>query len=1027
MNESILNSLMQLYALIVYANKEVDSFIARGFVESYLKKYFNKIIVGQQLAIFDFHLEDIGKKEKANRDLKTKFSLIVLRICEEINKELHQKQKLLVIINLLQFIKHWKTISIDGFGSEGFASEIVETVALVFKFEEQEFKDLKAFIYDQIYKIESKDNLIVINDNPFIVLKGITKYSKPGIEGQLYVYHISSTNTFLFSYIGKEELLLNNRTIFPNHVYLLEKGVAIKGEGFDPLYYSEIVAQYLFTKDKLKIDLHAQEIEFTFPNSSNGIHALSFSGHSGQMIGIMGGSGTGKSTLINLLNGNYKLKNGNILINGHDLHENEMNFEGIIGYIPQDDLLIDELTVFENLYFSAKLCFGNLSKQEISEKVEKLLVELDLFDAKDLKVGNPLNKYISGGQRKRLNIALELIREPYLLFVDEPTSGLSSTDSENVIELLKEQALNGKLLVINIHQPSSTIFKQFDKLLLMDKGGYPIYFGDPVEAIVYVKKEAKHVDATESECHCCGNVDPDKILETIEQKDIDEFGKFSKHRRIKPEDWYQRFRSNINLNHDEKILVNDLPEITSQIPGFINQFVTFFQRNLLAKIADKQYMLIGLLISPVLALILSFLTKYFSEHNNGMHNYLFSENENIPAYIFMSIIVSLFVGLTVSAEEIVSDRKILKRESFLNLSWASYLNAKILFLFILSAIQSLSYVVIGNLILEIKGLNFVYFIVLFSTSCFANLTGLNISAGFKSVVTIYVLIPLILVPQILLSGVIVKFDKLHYSLASKENVPVVGDLMASRWSYEAIMVTQFKENNYQKHFYHISKQISDASFKINYVLPELQKSTERLLNQKEEIKSLDWKNISRMIEVELGIIHSIYNISPPEFIISLSQTEISEDLLKQILNYIINLKSRIVKHTDKLLSEKDKIYRNLENETGRKELLKLKHTYNNERLKEFVTNSREMKRIKKTEKRLIQKFEPVYLTPKSKIGRAHFFSPEKVIGENVFSTLTFNVMVLWLMCIFLYIMLYYNILFKLIGYIEQKSRKKKRN
>ena len=103
----------------------------------------------------------------------------------------------------------------------------------------------------------------------------------------------------------------------------------------------------------------------------------------------------------------------------------------------------------------------------------RVLMDIDLIGIKNLAVGDPINKYISGGQRKRLNIALELIREPSVLFADEPTSGLSSMDSEMVMLLLKEQTLKGRLVIVNIHQPSSDIYKLFDKLLIMDKGGYP--------------------------------------------------------------------------------------------------------------------------------------------------------------------------------------------------------------------------------------------------------------------------------------------------------------------------------------------------------------------------------------------------------------------------------------------------------------------------------------------------------------------------------------------------------------------------
>ena len=153
------------------------------------------------------------------------------------------------------------------------------------------------------------------------------------------------------------------------------------------------------------------------------------------------------------------------------------------------------------------------------------------------------------------------------------------------------------------------------------------------------------------------------------------------------------------------------------------------------------------------------------------------------------IITSLFFGMMVSSEEIVKDRKLLKRESFLNLSWFSYLNSKIMILFIISAIQTISFVVIGNLILDIRGMIWPYWLILFTTSCTANLLGLNLSSAFNSVITIYILIPFFIIPQLLFSGVLVKFDKLHIGRTStREYVPVLGDIMTARWSFEAMAV-----------------------------------------------------------------------------------------------------------------------------------------------------------------------------------------------------------------------------------------------
>jgi ABC transport system ATP-binding/permease protein len=236
--------------------------------------------------------------------------------------------------------------------------------------------------------------------------------------------------------------------------------------------------------------LSAINIEYRYPLSQNGIRPFSFSEESGQLIGIMGVSGSGKSTLLNVLNGKLKPRKGKILINSNDIHRDAAKIEGQIGFVPQDDLLIEELSVYQNLYYNAKLCFGNLKEERISEIVEKVLKDLGLDEIRDLKVGNPLNKFISGGQRKRLNIGLELMREPSILFIDEPTSGLSSLDSDMVMALLKEQAVKGKLVIANIHQPSSDNFKLLDKLWVIDKGGYPIYTGNPLEAVVISKPSA---------------------------------------------------------------------------------------------------------------------------------------------------------------------------------------------------------------------------------------------------------------------------------------------------------------------------------------------------------------------------------------------------------------------------------------------------------------------------------------------------------------------------------------------------------
>jgi hypothetical protein len=278
----------------------------------------------------------------------------------------------------------------------------------------------------------------------------------------------------------------------------------------------------------------------------------------------------------------------------------------------------------------------------------------------------------------------------------------------------------------------------FDKLWLLDKGGFMVYDGDPVEALVYFKTETSQANAAESECPNCGNVETDNILHILEVKVIDNSGYPGKERQVSPKEWYEKYRKKMMPVFKKLPEKTAVPPSNFRIPERIEQIRIFIQRNLTRKLADKQYMFINLLEAPLLAFILGYISK-FTE--NGA--YSFEQNKNYSVFLFMSIVVALFMGLTVSAEEIFRDRKLLEREKFLNLSRLSYLVSKINFLFALSAIQTLTFVVVSSLILEVKGMLFQQWIILFSTACFGNILGLNVSAGMRTAVSIYILIPLI--------------------------------------------------------------------------------------------------------------------------------------------------------------------------------------------------------------------------------------------------------------------------------------------
>ncbi|MES2733931.1 MAG: ABC transporter permease, partial [Bacteroidota bacterium] len=631
-------------------------------------------------------------------------------------------------------------------------------------------------------------------------------------------------------------------------------------------------------------------------------------------------------------------------------------------------------------------------------------------------------KGISGGQRKRLNIGLELLRQPSVLFLDEPTSGLSSRDSENILDLLRELTMLGKLIFVVIHQPSSELFKMFDRLLVLDTGGYQVYYGDPVEAVVYFKTLANQVNKELGACPTCGNVNSEQIFNIIEGKIIDEYGHSTTLRRTSPETWYKHFRQNIRLPGLKPS--PEKPENTLNIPSRWNQFSIFVARDWLSKWHNTQYLVINLLQAPLLAFIMAYIVRYYkTDELTQLGVYTFADNLNIPSFLFMSIIISLFMGLTISAEEIIRDAKILKREAFLNLSRNSYLLSKVFILFGFSAFQALAYTLISNWIIGIQGMTLTYWVVYFSCFCFANMLGLNISATFKSVITIYILIPILLIPQLVLGGIVIAFDQINPEINRPDEVPLVGDLMASRWALEALAVSQFKDNPFERHFYETDKVMANASFKRDYLIPTLSSKLEYAIQSHQSVEPAEKSSLAKSLPLLYNEIRKEMDITPTIRLAVLEQlkpasfnfqvSEQTKQYLKQLRDYYVKAYNQARKAKDDLTRQK------IATPAGLEAFLKDKERYQNQQVMMMVTNQRVEDRIIEYRGRLIQKINPVYLDPSDVLHpldcRAHFFAPTKYFLGYHIPTLYFNLSIIWLMSLLMYVTLYYKFFRKLVG------------
>ncbi|MBS0011657.1 MAG: ATP-binding cassette domain-containing protein [Bacteroidales bacterium] len=1023
MREPVLLALIHIFAILSQVNPGGITPRGRKIFRGYLRRYLNQELEEEYYEIFEtthaFYSEELSGLDDA--ELKDESSLLnfqITNICRQIRRGLFLEERMIVFLQLLEFVYEGHEIASEE-------KKIIHIVAETFSIDDKEYHNACSFMLGNRMDEVSPESLMLIegegDEKRFSdSFKNKSKWNKltiEGLQGSMFVLHIESIHILLFTYQGKQPLYFRGRSVVRGRPYLLDPGVSIKSKDIAPIYYTGILREFLRLSYVDKIIFEGHDLEYSFKKSTHGLKSMSFRADSGNMIGIMGGSGVGKSTMLNVLNGKIIPDKGSLYLNGYDVVRDPDTLKGMIGYIPQDDLLIEELTVFQNLYYNARLCFGDYSKQKITGLVEKILNDLELYDTKDLQVGDPLNKKISGGQRKRLNISLELIREPALLFVDEPTSGLSSADSNKVMELLKQQANKGKLIISIIHQPSSDILKRFDRLWILDKGGYMVYDGDPVDSLVYFKTETSQANAAESECPNCGNVDTDEILELLESKEVTEQGFKSSSRQVEPLDWFERYNRTMRPHFKGRPKKFKLPETNFSVPSQISQLGTFFRRNVLRKLSDRQYMIINLLEAPALALILAFLSKYSVD---GV--YIMSENKNLPVFLFVAVVVALFLGLTVSAEEIFKDRKILERQKFLDISMSSYLVSKIAFLFMLSAVQTFMFIAISDAILELHGLLFRQWVILFSIACFGNIVGLNISAGMKSVVSIYILIPLILVPQLLLGGAMIRFDELHKSFTNKIYVPVVGDIMASRWAYEAITVDQFKNNRYEKLIFDREMEISQNDWYASFLIPELKiKLKESEIAMGKDEYADHFQNNLFKLKKYITFLSSGPGIETADLIAGLNREDFDSVQVRKTNSLLDNLRAYYLSQRLDAIEQRDSIIYSLEQEIGQEKVRELKRNNYNNKLAEIVLNASVIDKIYETEDLLIQKADPVYMAPTSRVGRAHFYAPFKYIGRLKIDTLWFNVMAIWLMSIFFGISLYYNLLKKLVDKIESIS------
>ncbi|HOE90514.1 MAG TPA: ATP-binding cassette domain-containing protein [Candidatus Cloacimonadota bacterium] len=663
----------------------------------------------------------------------------------------------------------------------------------------------------QQQEIPVTDYILYDSDDKLAIIESNNSNNTPAKPLAQLTFNVKENQSFfsITPLTDQLELFINKKKISAGNVLFIN----------DIIQYKEI--NYLLNKylqlEELKQFIHNIQVHELYHEFKNGqkvaLDNINFDLNSKEMLAIMGPSGSGKTTFLKCLLGEITPKRMNITINDKPYKPQLSTYRQSIAYVPQDDLLFENLTIYQKLYYCAKIRVPQLfsNSSALHEKIMHILSLMGLWDKRNLRAGSVMQKTLSGGERKRLNIALELLSDPQIIILDEPTSGLSSKDSEKLIETLNDLKQIGKIILATIHQPNAELFQQFDKLLLLDKGGIQVYFGKTSGIFSYFDAELDQLNDDKLQLKKDLSM-PEFLFDILEYSQASSAAQISKssikERLFSPLYWKEKYRNNKMLeflqyhhkeSEDQHIDAQiDAKKQKSNLKQQTKKNYFLFIRNLINKLANFSYLAISLLAAPLLGLLISFILRYVN--NDEVPTYSFYHNPNIILFIFISIIVFIFLGMASSVNEIISERRILNRERKINVYLIEFFTAKFIYLALLVLIQSALYLLFSLPVLQIKGIFLQYLIHLFLSGLTGVSIGLFLSSLFQSRDSATNLMPYLLIPQILFAGAVISFAELnpHVKFSDNRSVPEFCDIVSSRWLFEGLAIAQVEKNYWDK-------------------------------------------------------------------------------------------------------------------------------------------------------------------------------------------------------------------------------------
>jgi ABC transport system ATP-binding/permease protein len=590
-------------------------------------------------------------------------------------------------------------------------------------------------------------------------------------------------------------------------------------------------SEHLIDEERHVIEsLAVEDLIHDFSKDVRALDNLSFKVQRGEMLCIIGPSGSGKSTLLSALSGQLEPTRGSVKLNGVSLYEKREELVRFIAHMAQEEALFPQLTVREHLRHAASIRRPSQSAADRERRIDIVLADLGLQGLSHRRVGAPGEKTLSGGERSRLNLGLDLVSAAEVYLFDEPISGLSSKDSEHVAETLRAMARD-KIVICSLHRPGAQVLRLFDKVLLLDSGGRLAYFGTPMEMMEYFRLACQELSIAHSAISSQTALGADFVFDVLETP-LNTIGGGQNPlaaRRFPPTFWQERFESemlilSLNRNHepaDSRLTGSTAGSAQSPFPQrrrrrvreIFALFTSHFQRSLLSKFRTRGTMYSTLLEAPLLAALIAFTLRSSPEGQYEFHTAL-----HIPAYLFLSVTVAMFLGLTNSATEILRDRPVIRRERNCYPGAGLYVTAKFLALALVAALQCGAYLSVAHPLLEIRGMFLEHWLWMTLTAWTGTSMALLVSSLVRTERAALTSVPLLLVPQMLLAGALVPFKEMNRALfdevainRERGGTPVPAQWMPLRYAYESMVVAQATRNPFEKERLRIQRKLESLT------------------------------------------------------------------------------------------------------------------------------------------------------------------------------------------------------------------------